>query len=50
MLRRPASNVVLSVVCRRDVDALYADCTLEVEPTLLMNLPEPSNVIRKKVE
>ena len=43
------SNIILSVVCRRDDDALYANCTLEVEPTLLKQLPEPSNVIRKKV-
>ena len=43
------SNIILSVACRRDDDALYANCTLEVEPTLLKQLPEPSNVIRKKV-
>ena len=43
------SEIVLSVTCRRDDDALYANCTLEVEPTLLMKLPEPSNVISERV-
>ena len=43
------SNIILSVACRRDDDALYANCTLEAELALLKQLPEPSNVIRKKV-